>query len=550
MLGSFSVGALAIAESDGNAIGAVRLTVQPDHLELDLLKVGAFKESFVPGALTERVRYDAPYTAIRALVSRGDTLVLTLDPRSPTPYTRFALTCFTDLPLDALAVAHKRRSTAIFLRRIVPIPAGIAAAIAVPAELASGAAGRAAVGMLATLAALALAHLWVRVRSWGGPFSERLRDALERRIAERLAIALPGVALAPEVELPDVATPIPVPLPRAARSPVSTGRARNVFATAFGLSLAAAFSVGALALYRHIERGAPPATATSETEPSTTNTADETIPALPAPSCRCDRPDSPLWSTDLPALSLMLLPRQHDESGKPASVIAPVMRKGAGRYDFEVAIVNNAATPLHDIRIVLTFARRNKKGERIAATDRGLFWAGDLGPAESVKWNVEAPGTELRIDLDEKRTLGAAKGQLRPASADAFVKLLAAKVPAIRLHGALMLAYLHDPRAREAAENLSGLSDADETTRDMIARASAPFFACRTTYDAGAIAGCAVNEGESSLENGILREVGPDGRKVPLSLAVPPHTGVSFRVDGFGPPAEEIQVEKALPIAP
>jgi hypothetical protein len=539
VIGSFSVGALAVQSSDANAIGAVRLTLLAERLEIELLKVGSFKDSFVPGALTERVRYLAPYTAIRGLVRRGETLVLTLDPKSPTPFTRFALTHFTDLPLEALALAHKRRAWALLLRTWLPVPAGIAAALAVPEGLANGTLGRAAVGLLASLATFVLLGAWVRVRSWGGPFSERLRDALERRVAEHLAIAPPIETPAHEAPSQEVVRATnPSPLGRLAGL-------RPILGTALAAIVATLLAVGSVAIYRGIERSAPTPAATNEDQPAASDSAVEltTRPPAPAP-CKCARPDSPLWATDLPALTMILIPKQHDENGRPASNIAPVLnKKGSGRYDFEVAIVNNAAVPLRDIRIVLTFARRNKKGERTNATDRGLFWAGDLGPADSVKWNVQAPGTELRIDLDEKRTLGDKPGQLKPAPADAFVKLLAAKPPSIRLHGALMLAYLHDPRAHEAAENLSDLSDSDDHVRDMIARATTPLYACDAAYNKdGTLSACAVNDGEAPVMDALVREVGPDGRRFPVPIPLPPHAGVAIQIDGFGTPAEELMI--------
>jgi len=186
---------------------------------------------------------------------------------------------------------------------------------------------------------------------------------------------------------------------------------------------------------------------------------------------------------------------------------------------------------------------RSPEGERTNATDRGLFWAGDLPPGESVKWNVQAPGTELRIDLDEKRTLGDKPGQLKPAPADTFVKLLAAKPPAVRLHGAMMLAYLHDARGREAAENLSDLSESDDRVRDMIVRAASPLFACNAGYKDGMLSACVVNDTENVVNNAVVQEVGPDGRRFPLAEVLPPHNGVAVHVDGFGTAAEELAIK-------
>jgi hypothetical protein len=580
--GSLSVGALAVKSAEGNAIGAVRLTLLRDKIELELLKVGAFHESFVPGALTESVRFEAPYSAIRGLVRRGEALVLTLDPRSPTPYTRFVLTHFTDLPLEALAAAHKQRARAIFVRGALPVPSGAAAALLVPDDLASGAIGRGAVGLVAFVAAFALCSAWVRVRSWGGPLAERLRDAVEKRIAAKLAIAPRDAFLAEDVtvitgdgprghEIPHVvpnvalrapvraapapssvdAKPLDAPAKEAlvARAPSPLGRvaAERTRIQAYALAAFAAVAVlGALALYRKIDRApaTSPATTAAATEAAPVETTPEVI-APPPPSCSCVRADSPLWASPMPALTTILTSRQKDESGRPIGVIAPAMgKKGSGHYDFELGIVNDAATAMRDIRVVITFARRNKKNERVGATDRGFFWAGELAPAQSVKWNVSAPGTEYRIDLDEKRVLGDGAGMVAPAPADAFVRLLAAKQPVVRLHAALMLAYLHDPRARDAVDNVGELSDSDERIREMIARASAPIIVCNAKYADDSLTACIANDGEAAADRIDLVEVGPEGRRFPIADSVPPHAGIVARVPGFGSPAEELTVKR------
>ena len=200
--GSFTIGALAIARREANAVGAVRLTLLPKRIELELLVVGAYRESFVPGALTRSVRMSAPYTAVRGLVRRGDAVILTFDPRVVTPHNRFALTHFTDLPLEALAVAHRRRLRAGVLATMLPAPLAIVAAACVPADLASGLVGRGAVGVLVLLLAGFALRLFVHYRSWGGPFEGHLRDVFEHRLAERLAIKPPAAYETDPFELP------------------------------------------------------------------------------------------------------------------------------------------------------------------------------------------------------------------------------------------------------------------------------------------------------------------------------------------------------------
>jgi hypothetical protein len=193
---------------------------------------------------------------------------------------------------------------------------------------------------------------------------------------------------------------------------------------------------------------------------------------------------------------------------------------------------------------VLTFARRNKRNERTNVTDRGLFWEGELGPGRSVKWSVEAPGSEVRIDVDERRKLG----EVPPAPADAFVKLLGARQPSVRLHAAVMLAYLGDERAHEAASNLGDLSEADENIRRMALRASEPLRACDVkARPAGGLELCAANTGTTDVSKLAVEEVTPEGagRRALVGEALPAGQGRRLVVDGFGDLPEEVRLTGA-----
>ena len=44
----FTIGALALASEGANAVGAVRFTMRDDALEIDLLRVGSYRESVLP----------------------------------------------------------------------------------------------------------------------------------------------------------------------------------------------------------------------------------------------------------------------------------------------------------------------------------------------------------------------------------------------------------------------------------------------------------------------------------------------------------------------
>lgn len=519
-----------MAAPGSDAVGAVRLTLLPRRLEIELLRAASYKESFAPAALTQLVRMSVPYTAVRGLVRTDDGLALSLDPSVASPYARFVLAHFTDLPLEALATAHRRRATLRGLLAVVPALGAALASALLPSAYASGWLGRGAVALVVFAALFGVLARLVRLVSLGGPWSERLREAFARRLAQRM-----GLEPRPAFDTDPFELPEPLP-PRAARPALAAGlRLRLALAALSVLGV-----VGVLALADRLQR-TPAAPVIDVALASGVSARAELAGArLPdpskLPSCSCVRTDSPLWRGPLPALSVLPIPKGG------GGLIAPVADdEGVHRYEFDVAVVNNAAVSLRDVRVVLTFARRNARGERVGVTDRGLFWEGELRPARSVKWTVRAPGTELRIDVDEARSLD----ELGPAPPDAFVRLLEARYPAVRLHAATMLAWHGDPRARAAAEGLSGLTPEQELVRTQLLRASAPVSVCELRQTGEELSACVHNRGERAVERLELVEVAPDGgRRVPLALSLSAGQGRRVSVPGFGLPAEELEARE------
>ena len=579
MAGSFTVGALAVAAREANAVGAVRLTLLPRKLEIELLRAGSFNEGYIPGGLTRFVRFSVPYSAVRGLVRRERGVILSIDAAAATPYNRFFLTHFTDLPLEALASAHKRRGFLRALSWLVPVPLAAFAVEAMPDSIVSGIVGRAsAFALLALAVAYAVrgAARWVEV---GSPLSSRLRDALELRLAQRMgyhpalvhetdpfdvpvsaleALGIPPVenrvsepvriedsAFEPAIErpLPPVA-PRREPAPAAVTvravaapaalppAPPALRPARPWLVPAFAVMAVISALVGARWV-RDIQPRVEEVAVARAGIPSDLGPTPEEVATPSLPTCSCERADSPLWRTGLPVLSTLMIPKA------PAESIAPVKnRRGRFRYDFDVAVVNNAAEALKDVRVVLTFARRNEKNERVGATDRGLFWEGLLGPAKSVKWNVKAPGTELRVDMDEKRMLTA----VPPASADGFEKLLRAKQPAVRLHAAMMLAYLGDPRAEEAVRGLGVLTGDAALTQERILRTLRPLKVCDVKFEQEGMQACAFNGTAEAVKSASIVESGPDGRTVDIGEPIPAKTGLVVSAPKFGGEAEELEL--------
>jgi hypothetical protein len=224
---------------------------------------------------------------------------------------------------------------------------------------------------------------------------------------------------------------------------------------------------------------------------------------------------------------------------------AKLDRAGWPQFAFALAAVNNGARALRDVRLTLTFARRNGAGRRVGAVDRGLFWDGVLAPGHAAKWNVRAPGSELRVDADVTGTL--AKAHLDPAPADAFFSLTSSRFRAVRLHGAAMLAYLRDPRAAVVARALSAESAGDAVMVARIRRAAAPVIACALRREGEQLSACIFN-GASQVKKGLLlREVtasqgAPEARSIELDGAIPIHDGIRMKLSIPADLSEDVAV--------
>ena len=536
MGGSLSVGALAIASADANAVGAVRLTLLPRRLEVELLAASSYKPTFVPGPLTELARFAVPYTAVRGFVRREEGLVLSLDPLVAAPHTRFHLVHFTDLPLEALASAHKRRAWLGTLAWLAPIPVALAVAAFTPEAWAAGVLGRGALLVATVFLCGLLLRKLTRAATFGGPESARLLRIFERRLAERVGLR---PVLTHETDPFEVPEPEPVHELRLPRIPV-----RHLV---LGFATVAVLST-ALAIFRFVQRmpePEPPPIAMTGLEVMTAPAAEVVRPPPAPEACTCARADSPLWRGGVPVLSVIPIAK-HPKAGAPLGVVAPeVDRRGVPRYAFDVAVVNNAAKPIEDVKLVLTFARRNEKGDRVGVTDRGLFFEGELAPARSVKWSVKAPGSEVKIDVSDARVLGDG---VEAAPAEGYQRLLRASKPAVRLHAAMMLAWLGDPGAIEAARSLGDLGEAEEAVRQRILRAAQPLRVCDAAVDdAGRLRACAFNAGAAAAADLRLSEVAPEGagRSTDVAGPIAPGAGIRVEVPGFGGPAEELTLDAA-----
>ena len=510
-----SVGALAVAHRRANAVGPVMLACEPDTLRIELVRVGRFSEGYAFVGLGGGLSFRVPYTAVRGLVREGHTLHLALDPVVAAPYNRFALARFSRDPQQALVRAFQLRSTALWASWLVPAPLGGAIGWLAPHDLAGGWLGRVAIGLVIAFVAWRALRRLVAWISWGGPESDRLRAAFEHTVATRLGLEpAPELAEEPAVLLaPDYLSEAPTVTLRSAFGSI-------LRPVAFALTgvLAIGAAVGAVMAVQRYGVAAyvllPVDEAARGIAPPTRSLSSAAVRAgMPErPLCKCERVHAPIWIDGVPQLGLVLSPRRGTidtlwiELGKTYAV------RDTEEAEFDLAVINNSAATFHTVDFIVTFARRDGGGRRRNLIERGLHWPADLVPGASVKWDVEAKGTEFKVDGKITGKLG--ESGIGPAPSDAFAQLRNASLVEVRVHAAMMLAYLRDARASDMAQALAGsgaqLSPLEEKARNQILGTLEPLQICDVKVAADGVDACLFNGSNELHRSLVVHEVGAE----------------------------------------
>lgn len=206
----------------------------------------------------------------------------------------------------------------------------------------------------------------------------------------------------------------------------------------------------------------------------------------------------------------------------------------APEVELDLAVVNNGAAPLETVSLVATFAQRTAQGRRHRIMERGLHWPARLRPGRSVKWRIEAEGTEVRIDCPLTEKLGT----VPPASADTFHELREARLMPVRVHAAMMLAYLGDSRAAAAVGALGPLTALEELARTEIGRTLTPLRACGLQVAHGILSACVHNGTDGLLRGVVVEGEGQGARSWPVEDLFLPGRGlaVELPLEGSKPP--------------
>lgn len=509
------VRATAVAAERANAIGSVELECTPHGLSVAYLGVGAFSEGYAPGALTMGTRITVPWAKVEEARVEGDQLFFAFDPEL-TPHHRMVLTAFSTGDYAHHGEAFKQRLVVWIGAGAAALLVAMLSALTLPRFAPRAGAGAAmAIGGLAALAILGVGLLADRQLGRVGVEGDAAREAF----AMELSRYLPSLVRLKQRPAP-AEKPFELPsfegwLPRTTAAVVIT-----LTACLLGAVLTARWLLTPAREARDLavlakgepERPEPPLeepknVAPPSPAPAPRPSAEPAQPSAPSTTlegrCSCTRSSSLLWSAPIPKLGVLVLARK--------LVSGPVR----SRLGVDIAAVNNGDKELREIAMSMTFYEQDPppSNKRYPVANRAVYFEGPLGPGQAIKWNVEARGTAFEVDRPLHGELGPAGDGAAPTNM--IADLLNANHRPVRLHGAMLLGYLGDPRAKEAALKLKeAMRDDEQPYLDRLVRALSEVRTCnlRVTGDGAerSVEACVFNAGNEPRDKLGLRVRGLD----------------------------------------
>jgi len=479
-----------MASERSNAVGTVELECAPIGLSLLYLGVAGFSEGYVPVMQAESERLLVPWPQLSEASLDGEQVFLALDPKL-SPLNRLCLVNFS----SGNAAHHHKLYRRRLLVRLATVGAALSGAL-----IASAAAFRLSPGTTA-LGAFGIALATAVLLCGLGVFADQLLKSggLEGALAREAFVAdlagfLPNLARSPLAPAPS--TPKLSPLAVFQGFLPRTGAAIVMSLTAATLSFVLMMqwlltTDHAHELAAHAPRLTdqrqglanepltPPAPTTIATA-SAPSAAKATAPAAAtaaiadaAAACRCRRSDSLLWQDPIPQLSVLTMSK-HVRRGREEDE-----RKDKMYTEAVIGIVNNSSDPLRDIALTVEFFERDPppSSKRYSIAVRPLFYEGPLLPGQAIKWDVEARGTEFDVHNALAGNVGLDGENAAPTNL--LAELLHAHNRPVRMHGAMLLSFFGDPRAKDAILELREALREDEAPYlDRLLQAVAPIHVC------------------------------------------------------------------------
>jgi hypothetical protein len=457
--------ATAGATTRSNAVGTVELECTPQGLVLTYLGVGAFSDGYAPGALTHGTRLTVPWDQVREARAEGEQVFLAVEPRL-TPHHRLVLTSFTSGD-----VVDPRE---LFRQRVVLRIGGVGAALVGMALIAltlpriSPETGGVTAVTLAAFAALGILGVALVADMRLGRGADEISSRLA--LVSELSIYVPHLTRSPHAPRKPP-TPLTIPVIQGLMPRTAFAISATLASGILGAILMGRWIVAGGAEARYPTRAAhttpvapvdpqpraaaaPHAPLSPPAAPAGTSSPVPSVappdPAQTGSDCRCGRADSALWAGAIPRVSTLLIGQR------------VIHRRNKNRLEVSIAAVNNGDKDLHDVTLRVHFLERDPPPSNKAypVAQRAMYFEGPLRPGQAIKWTVEARGTAFELESPYNE-------MLEPNGADAaptnlLAELLHANHRPVRLHGAMMLAYLNDPRARQAVLDLREALREDE----------------------------------------------------------------------------------------
>jgi hypothetical protein len=528
-----------MASERSNAVGTVELECAPIGLSLLYLGVAGFSEGYVPVTQTESEKLLVPWPQLAEASLDGEQVFLALDPKL-SPLNRLCLVNFS----SGNAAHHHKLYRRRLLVRLATVGAALSGAL-----IASAAAFRLAPGTSA-LGAFGIALATAVLLCGLGVFADQLLKSggLEGALAREAFVAdlagfLPNLARSPLAPAPSspklsLLAVFQGLLPRTTAAIVMSLTAATlsfVLMMQWLLTTDHAHELAAHAPRLADQRQSAPNEPTTPSDPTPTpantaavakaSAASAPTAAIPdaTAACRCRRSDSLLWQDPIPQLSVLTMSK-HVRRGREEDE-----RKDKMYTEAVIGIVNNSSDPLRDVALSVEFFERDPppSSKRYSIAIRPLFFEGPLLPGQAIKWDVEARGTEFEVHNALTGNVGLDGENAAPTNL--LAELLHAHNRPVRMHGAMLLSFFGDPRAKDAILELREALREDEAPYlDRLLQAVAPIHVCALKVsefgDSRAASACVFNAGKEPQKDLGLRLRALDGGALTENPSGPPPT--------------------------